>query len=94
MSILEITLLLLVACVCGSIAQALAGYSPGGCVVAIALGFIGAMLGSWLARALSLPELFMLRLGETSFPVIWSIAGATLFAAILSLFRGARRVPR
>ncbi len=92
MSILEFLLLLLVACICGSIAQALAGYSPGGCLVAIALGFIGALIGSWLARALTLPEVFTLRIGERSFPVVWSIIGATLFAAVLSfLTRPSRR---
>ena len=35
-------LLLLIAAVSGSIAQALVGYSRGGCIVSIVLGFIGA----------------------------------------------------
>ena len=67
MSVLEFILLLIVAGLCGAVAQALVGYSRGGCLVAIALGFIGALLGTWLARALSLPELFTIQVGDQSF---------------------------
>jgi uncharacterized membrane protein YeaQ/YmgE (transglycosylase-associated protein family) len=61
------------------------GYSHGGCLVSIALGFIGALLGTWLARLMGLPELLSVQLGDRSFPIIWSIIGAALFAAVLSL---------
>lgn len=85
MTIVEFILLLVVAGVCGAVAQSLVGYSRGGCLVAIALGFIGALLGTWMARALELPEIFAISLGGHSFPIIWSIVGAALFAGILSL---------
>ncbi len=85
MSILELFLLLLVAGICGSIAQSLVGYTHGGCLVSIALGFIGALLGVWLARLLSLPEFISLQFGDQPFPVLWSIIGASLFVALLSL---------
>ena len=85
MSILEFILLLIIAAVCGSIAQALIGFSRGGCLVSIALGFIGALLGTWLSRLMGLPEIFAITLGDTSFPIIWSIIGAALFAAVLAL---------
>ncbi len=49
MSPIDFLLLLLVAGICGSIAQSLVGYSRGGCLVSIALGFIGALFGMWLA---------------------------------------------
>lgn len=91
MSPLDLLLLLLVAGVCGSIAQALVGYTHGGCLVAIVLGFIGALLGTWLARMLGLPELFNLQFGDQSFPVIWSVIGGALFVAVLGIFR---RPPR
>jgi hypothetical protein len=42
MSMLELLLLLLVAALIGAVGQAIAGYSRGGCLVSIALGFIGA----------------------------------------------------
>ena len=85
MTILDFIILLIVAAVCGSLGMAITGYSRGGCLVAIALGFIGALIGMWLARVLSLPELFTLELGGVQFPVIWSIIGSALFVAVLSL---------
>ena len=63
MTIIEFLMLLVVAGICGSLAQALVGYSRGGCLVWIVLGFIGALLGEWLARATGLPELFVVQIG-------------------------------
>jgi uncharacterized membrane protein YeaQ/YmgE (transglycosylase-associated protein family) len=91
MSILEFFVLLLIAGICGSLAQSLSGYPHGGCLVSIVLGFIGALLGTWLARATGLPELFVVNLGGKSFPIIWSIIGAALFSALLSLLARPRR---
>lgn len=78
--------LLLVAGICGGIGQSIAGYSRAGCLGSIALGFIGALLGTWLAGALGLPEIFPVTVGGHRFPVIWSIIGSALFVAVLSLF--------
>jgi len=86
MTLTSFIILLIVAGICGSIGQAIAGYSHGGCLASIALGFIGAILGAWLARTLHLPELFNISIGREQFPVIWSIAGSAIFVAILSLF--------
>ena len=85
MSILELLILLLIAGVCGAIAQGIAGFSRGGCLVSIGLGLVGAVIGTWLGRQLGLGELFALRVGGRSFPVVWSIIGAALFAAVVSL---------
>jgi uncharacterized membrane protein YeaQ/YmgE (transglycosylase-associated protein family) len=93
MTLLELLVLLLVAGVCGSLGQAITGYSRGGCLVSIALGFIGALLGMWISRALKLPELFEITIGEVNFPIIWSIIGAALFVALISLFTRPRIYP-
>lgn len=85
MSVLDFLLLLLVAGICGAIGKAITGYSHGGCLVSIALGFIGALLGLWLSRALKLPELLVVQLDSTSFPIVWSIIGAALFVAVIGL---------
>jgi len=85
MTLFDVLILLLIAGVCGSLGQAIAGYSRGGCLVSIALGFVGALLGMWLARMMGLPELFAIRIGDTSFPIIWSIIGSALFVAVLTL---------
>ncbi len=90
MTLIDLLILLLIAGVCGALGQAIAGYSRGGCLVAIALGFIGALLGGWLARNLGLPELVPVRIGGMSFPVIWSIIGAALFVAVISLISRGR----
>ncbi len=54
MTLLDLILLLIVAGVCGALGQAITGYSRGGCLVSIALGFVGALLGMWLARLMHL----------------------------------------
>ena len=92
MDLVSFLILLLVAGICGSIGQAIVGYSRGGCLVSIALGFIGALFGMWLAKALGLPELFAIQIGGKSFPIIWSIIGSAIFVAILSLFTRRRVV--
>lgn len=91
MTLLEFLVLLVVAGLCGSLGQAIAGFSRGGCLVSIALGFIGALLGSWLAGLLNLPELFSIKIDGRPFPVIWSIIGSALFVAILSLISARSR---
>ncbi len=85
MTLVEFAILLLVAGICGSLAQAMVGYSHGGCLVSIVLGFIGALLGTYLARLAGLPELFTIQIGNRDFPIIWSIIGAALFSAVLAL---------
>jgi uncharacterized membrane protein YeaQ/YmgE (transglycosylase-associated protein family) len=84
LTLFELLILLIVAAICGSLGMAIGGYSHGGCLMSIALGFIGALLGMWIARALSLPEIFMLETGDVRFPIIWSIVGSALFVAVIS----------
>ena len=81
----EWVILLLVAGICGAIGQAIAGYSRGGLLVAIALGFIGALIGVQIARAAQMPEILSIKIGEVPFPIIWSIIGAALFVAVIGL---------
>jgi uncharacterized membrane protein YeaQ/YmgE (transglycosylase-associated protein family) len=92
MTLLDLIVLLIIAGLCGSLGQAITGYSRGGCLVSIALGFVGALLGMWLARQLGLPELFSIQIGTTSFPIIWSIIGSALFVAIISLLTRRPRI--
>jgi uncharacterized membrane protein YeaQ/YmgE (transglycosylase-associated protein family) len=85
MTLFDLLVLLLVAGVCGAIGQAISGFSRGGCLVSIALGFVGALLGGWLAHQVGLPELLPVRIGGTTFPIIWSIIGSALFVAVIAL---------
>ncbi len=94
MSLVSFLLLLLIAAVCGGLGQALVGYSVGGCLVSIVVGLVGAYLGAWVAGELGLPELLVLNIGGEPFPIIWSIIGSAIFAAILGLVHRAIRGPR
>ena len=85
MTLIDLLLLLLIAGLCGSLGQAITGYSRGGCLVSIALGFVGALIGSWLAGRLGMREWLAVPIGGTSFPIVWSIIGAALFVAVISL---------
>lgn len=85
-SLPALLVLLVIAAICGAIGKAIAGSSRGGLVVSIALGFVGALLGPWVARLMKLPEPFMLDIGGHPFPILWSIIGAALFVAIIHLF--------
>ena len=82
---------LLIAAVAGSIGRAIGGGTRGGCLVSIALGFIGGIFGTWISRKAGLPEPLMIRLsGGLEFPFLWAIIGATLFVAIVVLISGRR----
>lgn len=85
MNLVDLLILLLIAGVCGAIGQAISRTSRGGCLVSIALGFIGALIGMWLARKAGLPEPLPISLGGNTFPVVWSIVGSALFVAVISL---------
>ncbi len=85
MSLLGLLVLLVVAAVAGSLGQALAGYSVGGCIMSMVVGFIGAFLGRWLAGALGLPEPLMISVQGESFPLLWAVIGSALFSAALGL---------
>ena len=85
MTLFDLLILLIVAGICGALGQAISGFSRGGCLVSIALGFVGAVVGMWLARTLGLPELYTVHIGTTNFPIVWSIIGSALFVAIIAL---------
>ena len=85
MTLMSFLVLLVIAGVCGALGQALAGYSHGGCVGSIVLGLIGALLGNWLATYLGFGEIFAIRVGSQSFPIVWSVVGAALFVSLLKL---------
>jgi uncharacterized membrane protein YeaQ/YmgE (transglycosylase-associated protein family) len=91
MSFLEIIMLLIIAGIAGAIGQALTGFSRGGCFLSIAVGFIGALIGTWIAHKMNLPEIFIINVGDIAFPVVWAILGAVVFTAILGLLSPGRR---
>ena len=77
--------LIIIAAICGALGRAIAGEVRGGFIVSMVLGFIGALLGPWVARQLKLPEPFMINISGQTFPILWSIIGAALFVALIHL---------
>lgn len=86
MNLLQLVILLIIAGISGSIAKTLVGFKRGGCIISIIVGFIGAYIGTILARELNFPDLLSFDVGGVNFPIIWSIIGAALFVAVLSVF--------
>jgi uncharacterized membrane protein YeaQ/YmgE (transglycosylase-associated protein family) len=87
-------IMLIIAGICGALGRAIGGGTGGGFFVSIALGFVGALLGTFLAHALRLPELLMVAVDRHPFPILWSIIGAAVFVALLHLIGGRPRYIR
>jgi uncharacterized membrane protein YeaQ/YmgE (transglycosylase-associated protein family) len=85
MTFWEFIILLIIAGITGGIAESLVGFSRGGCFISIVVGFIGAIIGTWIADKLHLPEIFVINIGDVAFPVVWAIIGAVVFTGVLSL---------
>jgi uncharacterized membrane protein YeaQ/YmgE (transglycosylase-associated protein family) len=92
MSLISLIILAVIAAIAGMVGQAIAGYSRGGCVIAMVVGFVGAFIGMWIARQFGLPEPLPITVGGESFPVVWAIIGSAIFAAILGLLTRGRRL--
>jgi len=90
MSPMGLVILIIIAAICGAIGKAMAGGARGGLLISIVLGFIGALLGPWVALQLKLPEPFVIHVSGHPFGILWSIIGAALFVAFLHLVSGRR----
>ena len=91
MSLVGFIVLVIIAAISGAIGQAIGGFSSGGCLASIAVGFIGAYLGWWLARTFHLPPLVVVTIDGKAFPLVWAIIGGALFAGLLHLIFGGNR---
>jgi uncharacterized membrane protein YeaQ/YmgE (transglycosylase-associated protein family) len=85
MSLLSFLILLFIASIAGGIGATLGGKKRLGCLASTALGFIGALIGTYIARQMDFPLFFTLRIGGHPFPFIWAIVGAALFVTVLNL---------
>jgi uncharacterized membrane protein YeaQ/YmgE (transglycosylase-associated protein family) len=92
LSLENLIILLIVGGLAGAIGQRLAGYSRSGCLTSIALGFIGALVGTWAVKEFGLPGIYVLKIGHTSFPIVWAIIGAAALVAVFGLLSKRRYV--
>ncbi len=92
MNLVDLLLTILVAIICGTFAQFTSGYSRGGWIVNLGVGFLGALAGVVFSRMLNAPVIYDLKIGELSFPVIYSVIGSVFFLAAIGLMvRPSRR---
>jgi uncharacterized membrane protein YeaQ/YmgE (transglycosylase-associated protein family) len=82
---IDILISLVIAGIAGAIAKSLVGLDRGGCIISIVVGFIGAMIGTWLAREFNLPDLIVFNIRGSEYHILWTIIGAVIFTAVLSL---------
>ena len=94
MTLVGVLLLILVGAVCGAIAQMIVGFSVGGFLASIVVGFLGALLGTWIAREIHLPSLLAVTIEGYTIDILWSILGAILLLLVLSLARRRTYGPR
>ena len=85
MSLLDFIIMFVIAAITGSIARSLVGFNKGGCILSAIVGFVGALIGTWLGREYNLPEIWSPVIRGIKCPVVWSILGAVIFTLILSL---------
>lgn len=86
MTLTGLLILLVIAGIVGGLGQTISGYSFGGCLMSIVVGFVGAWLGIWLAGQLGLPEVFSINVEGETFPIVWGIVGSAILSLILGLF--------
>jgi uncharacterized membrane protein YeaQ/YmgE (transglycosylase-associated protein family) len=87
MTLMGFIVLLVIAAICGGIGQSIAGYSLGGCLASIVVGFIGAYIGMWIAGKFGFPTIFSINIQGNSFPIAWSVIGSAVFTFIVVLLR-------
>lgn len=95
MDLLQLSILLVIAGICAAIAQWVVGFSPGGFIMSIILGVVGAYLGTSLANLLPIPPILPIHIGTVSFDLLWAVCGSLLLLLLLYLVRygSAPRLP-
>jgi uncharacterized membrane protein YeaQ/YmgE (transglycosylase-associated protein family) len=83
-TITGLLVLLIIAGICGAIGRALGGGTGGSFLVSIAVGFVGALIGMFLAGSLHLPEILSINVDGRPFPIVWSIIGGAVLVALVN----------
>lgn len=87
----ELLAILVVSIICGTFAQWTSGYSKGGWIINLMIGFFGAIAGVVLSRALNAPILYNIRLGSVNFPVVYCVIGSVFFLAAITMVTNPNR---
>ena len=100
MTLIEVLIFLVIAGICGVIAEWIVGFSPGGFLTSIMVGLVGAYIGSWLAQQLGFPPILQtssiipqtadqqIIVTNFSFDIVWSILGSIVLLLAIMAVRG------
>ena len=88
MTLVGLLLLILIGAIVGALAQVIVGFSAGGFIASIVVGFLGALLGTWIAREVGLPQVFAVTIDGYTVHVLWAILGAIVLLLPIALIRG------
>lgn len=88
MTLVGFLLLILIGAVVGALAQVIVGFSAGGFIASIVVGFLGALIGTWIAREVGLPQIFSVTVDGYTVHILWAILGAIVLLLPLALIRG------
>jgi uncharacterized membrane protein YeaQ/YmgE (transglycosylase-associated protein family) len=82
MSASEVIVYLVIAAFCGAVARVIAGGTTRGFILSVMVGFLGAFIGHWMARAFHVPALYSVVIGGHPFPIVWSILGGIALVVV------------
>jgi uncharacterized membrane protein YeaQ/YmgE (transglycosylase-associated protein family) len=85
--LLQLAILLVIAGICAAIAQWVVGFSPGGFMISIIVGVVGAYLGTSLANLLPIAPILPIYVGTVSFDLLWAVLGSLVLLLLLYLIR-------
>lgn len=84
MDLLQLLILLVISGLCAAFVEFLLGYTPGGLLLSIIIGVIGAYIGSPLRQLFSpLP----IRVGDVTLDLLWTILGSALLLLLIYAIR-------
>jgi uncharacterized membrane protein YeaQ/YmgE (transglycosylase-associated protein family) len=89
--LLQLLILLVVAGLCGAVAEWIIGYNPGGLLVAIIIGVIGAYIGNWIGGLLPLDLPLTVQVDSVTFNLIWAVIGSLILLVLIRTIRGGAR---
>ncbi|GAC1386845.1 MAG: hypothetical protein NVS4B8_09890 [Herpetosiphon sp.] len=97
-ALVQVVVWVVVAIICGGIAEAILGYTHIGLVSSVGIGLVGALIGTWVAGALHLPPLLEISLAGVQIELVWSVLTAVLLIILVGSLRYRRgyteRAPR
>ena len=87
MDLLELLILLVLAGLCGAVAELIVSYNPGGLLVTIIVGVIGAYIGNWIGGLLPLELPLTVQVDSVTFNLIWAVLGSLILLILIRTIR-------